>query len=740
MQVRRDIGVIRPAHGAGRIGLNRLLIVLAILTVTCPLRSLGESALLDGLKESLVSRWDFQKRFPLTARAFTHRLSEGDASALAAQLSEGPAAPPAPASEVWRRFALGLAQERLKPESGEADLKRAAEEARGDAPLNFEMARILEEGGLYQRARAFAAETQRALLAQGYMRAPELAKLELWRARAETDAGNYLAAGRSLDFAADLDPFCPWVSWLRLQIKLRETPPWRWNPGMAWEAILDAAHQLRYYDTQGLFLLNVSRALRWGLGIFAMVCLAAFSARHFFRMAHPLAERLPQQVELRIRYLAVAFVPLSLWVGGGGYAVLGLLAVVMLWKHASRAERSLLKGALTGLAVLPLLILWEHAMCRHLDARLGVSLYHKAYARGYEKALAEKTEGFHPAGREDSLYLDLAASLQYKKLGNYIKAAEKSRAALALGPADPLALVGAGNLSLLSFDFPGALGFYQKAGAAGPGMAEVWFDASQAALYANKSDQHKRYLDRAAELDPDWITSFLKLNDAHFPVIPDNRKAMDAMLRPGSAWAAALASFLELRFVGIPVRSGLMEAPAWWLPAAVLLVALLLFVRYRKYSQNIHSRDLFECKICGKIMCRACRKGVHCQACFKTVAGVHDQRVRFELITKLKARAVAGPRRLGFAADLAFPGAGDLYLGSTRLLRPLLVGLALGAALVAGDLLMEYPAFVLGPLRWIAWLPAALLYAVFALGTLAKSRRRGEAAVAAPAARERTAA
>jgi hypothetical protein len=736
MQVPKDIALTGPFPGAAWKRLSRFLIVICALTVTFPLRSFGESAVLDGLKDVLASRWEFQKRFPLAARAFTHRLAAAEAAQLSNQLRIADDSS-TPAREMWRGFALALAAEKLQPESGEGGFQRAAAAARGNIAANYEMARILESGGLHLRARAFGGEALRSMLAQGYLRAPELSKLELWRARSELDAGNALSARQAVDFAARLDPLSPWAAWAGLEAGLRGTPPWRWDLGAAWAALSDAARRLRYYDTQSLFLLNVSRALRWGLGIFGMACLAAFVARHFFRIAHPLAEKLPQQVELRIRYLAVALIPLSLWVGGGGYAVLALAAVAMLWRHASREERSLLKGILTALAVLPLLLLWEHAMCRHLDARLGASLYHKAYSRGYEKNLLEKAEAFHVAGREDSLYKLLAVSLQYKKQGNSIKAAEKSGAALALSPADPLALVGAANLSLIGFDFQKALGGYQRATAAYPGMTEAWFNASQAALYANKSDQHKSYLDRAADLDPEWVTAFLKTNDEHFPSVPDNRKTMDAMIRPGSAWSAALSSFTNLEFLSIPVRTGLMEVPAAWLMAAALLVGLGVYLRFRRYSQATHGRDLFECKICGRIMCRACRKGVHCQSCFKTVAGVHEARVRFELITKLKTRAAAGPRRLALAMNLAFPGTGDLFLGSTRLARPLFMALAIGAAIGVNDPLMEYPSFVLGSLRWLAWTPAAGLYLFLALRLLVLARRGDALPASSQSVRER---
>ena len=55
---------------------------------------------------------------------------------------------------------------------------------------------------MFQRALALQKETQRAMLEQGYARLPELAKVELWRARRALGEGRYQVARHSLEFTA----------------------------------------------------------------------------------------------------------------------------------------------------------------------------------------------------------------------------------------------------------------------------------------------------------------------------------------------------------------------------------------------------------------------------------------------------------------------------------------------------------------------------------------------------------
>ncbi|MEO6094981.1 MAG: hypothetical protein ABIW76_04630, partial [Fibrobacteria bacterium] len=372
-----------------------MAISIAVAAAVGPLRA--QSAVLESLREAVVSRWEFQKRFPPAQKLFMNASSEGERMSIIDQLRPLAAAMTpakdagdaaiAPAS-LWADFALGVAKEKSRPGAGEKELAIAARRSQGNLGLNYEMARILGDVGMYQRAHSWQMEVHRYMLEKGYVRLPDLAKLELWKVRQAVGQGRFQAARQGLEFARRLDPISPWAPFQNLLLHLQERSPLGWDLGFVWGALIETMGLLRYYDVQSLFLVNLSRSLRVGLGIFGTLGLLILFARHFQRIAHPWAEKLPQTVELGVRYLAIALVPLSLAVGGAGYVAMGLLCASLLWKHCSPEEKSLLKVILMGVALVPLLVMWERNICRHLDLRQGVNLYHQSWSRGYERSLA----------------------------------------------------------------------------------------------------------------------------------------------------------------------------------------------------------------------------------------------------------------------------------------------------------------------------------------------------------------
>ncbi len=708
------------------------IMVLIASAIAGPLQA--QPGVMESLREAVASRWDFQKRYPAAQKLFRNEASEGERMLLIGQLrplatpttaAEAAATTPVPGSQsqsalgiMWANFALGVAAEKSRPGAGEQDLAAAALQAKGNLGLNFELARILGQVGMYQRAHSWQMEVHRSMLEKGYMRVPDLAKLELWKVLETIRQGHFQVARQGMEFAKRLDPLCPWVPYQNLILHFREHSPLGWDLGFVWTSLGETLRLLRYYDVQTLFLINVSRCLRLALGIFGALGLLVLFIRHFPRIAHPWTEKMPEAVELRVRYLAIAMVPLSLAVGGAGYVVLGLLGAMLLWKHCSPDEKAILKVVVMGIALVPFLVMWEQSMGRHLDPRFAVNLYHQAWSRGYERSLSDRSLSFPIHGHEDSLYRALALSLQYKKQGNYLRAAEYGRDASRIDQGNAFALLNAGNLDMAAFEYPKAVSIFERARREAPNLVETWFNSSQAELYNNNSSKHKKFLDEAADLDAQWVTQWLKDNDENFPVYPATRKSMDPMLRMGQAWQASWRALLNLDFLRVPVHAGIQDIQGSWLLGAVIAAALALFFRFRHYSRNTHGWDLFECKICGRIMCRTCRKGVHCQNCFKTVAGVHENRIRLELVSRLRNRSALVRVRIASALNAVFPGSGRLYLGGGGFFLPLTTSLLIGSSWGLNHAVMEYPSFVLGPLRWLPLLPLACLYGVFNLKQL----------------------
>lgn|GEM_PF-2388910 len=713
----------------------RLTVLVLSASTACGSLS-AQPAVLESLREAVVSRWDFQGRFPAVQKLFGNQASEAERMRLIEQLrplanavtsAEAAATTPAPGSPsqsalgtMWANFALGVAEEKSRPGAGEQELAAAARQAKGNLGVNYELARVLGEVGMYQRAHFWQMEVHRSMLEKGYTRIPDLAKLELWQVRQSTSQGRYQVARQGLEFAGRLDPISPWVPFQSLLLHFREHSPFGWDLGIVWTTLGDTLGLLRFYDVQSLFLINLSRCLRLGLGIFGAFGMLILFGRHFQRIAHPWAEKLPQAVEMRVRYLAIALVPLSLAVGGAGYVLMGLFCASLLWKHCSPDERSVLKVILMGIALVPFLVMWERAMCRHLDTRQGVNLYHLAWSRGYERPLADRALSFPAHTHEDSAYRVLALSMQYKKQGNYLRAAEFGREAARIDPGNPFTVLNSGNLDMATFAYDKAVSLYERARREAPNLVETWFNSSQAELYNNNSSKHKRFLDQAAELDAQWVTEWLKDNDENFPVYPATRKSMDPMLRMGQAWWASWRSLLDMDFLRVRVHAGILDIQGSWLLLAVVLASLALYFRFRQYSRHTHGWDLFECRICGRVMCRTCRKGVHCQNCFKTVAGVHENRVKVELVARLRNRAALTAVRTASTLNSLFPGGGHLYLGrgGGRFAWPLATSLLIGSLWGLNHLVMEYPSFVLGPIRWLPIIPLAVLYGIFNLKQL----------------------
>ena len=684
-----------------------------------PLFVVAQPAVIESLRDAVIARWEFQTRFPLAKTLFNEQATDADNAKLATQIKAvHPALVADPAnptfSDLWSDFALAMTEEKLNPIESELAYQSVMKISKGNLAVNYELARILTLAGNLTRAHKFQMEVHRSMLEKGYVRLPELAKLELFQAREKIGEGNYSAARQELEFTRRLDPFCPWVPVHLIEIEFREKT-FSADLSEVWTEVGEAFRHLRYYDTQSLLLLNISRALRMGLGAFGAMVLLLLFIRHFTRVVHHWAEKLSQDVDLRVRYIALALVPISLAVAGAGYVILNLLGVMFLWRHASRHEKSLLMMILAGMALVPFAQVWEQAMVRHLDTRNGVNLYHRAYIHGFEKPLVDALKAYHPQNREDSLFFTLANSMAYKKQGNYTKAAEYSQDAFKLEPNHPFVVLDKGNLDMVLCDYENAIKDYSTAQLKAEPMTETWFNASQAQLYANNSTLHKKYLDHAADLDAGWVTQFLRDNDENFPIYPPTRKAMDPMLRMGQAWNAALASLMNLDFFMVRMPIGIYIVPGLWFLLAILTTVILLYFRFRNFSAHTHTRDLFECKICGKVMCRLCRKGVHCNTCFKTVSGIHENRLKMDMVTRMRVRASATALRTGAFFNLAIPGTGQIYLGRVvgRFFWTLISCLLLGILWQLNHLVMEYPAFAVGFIRWSPLIPLLFLYLAF---------------------------
>ncbi len=691
----------------------RVGVYLASLLVMIIPRAWGEMpvSVLDW-KQAIQTRLQMEAQWPGTHKLFIGQ-EPGDRPALIEALATDKSLG-LPGAWVLVARALAESSKGMTPQ-GDALVAQAKDMGQGHPGFLFEGAQILLQAGHMNQARVWETALQKELLTSGYLRAPAFAKVVLGQARKAMKQNQKLLAVQRIDFAQKLDPFSPWNALARLEMSLGAAPPWAWNIGEIWQGLSEIAKLLRFYHNSLPLLYNAAHWLRLALQGFGLFLLLALLLRHFQDSTHLLAERLPRVVEISWRYLAIVLVAASVWVAGVGFLYLSAPLALFLWKAARPFERSRLKGILVGLLCIPFGLTLEHALLRHMDPKEGMHYYHRAFESGFDVNLTRQVETFTPAVATDPFYKSMALSLQFRKLGNTVKAEKAMQIAKAQSPSHALMLMQSGNLSMMVQDYSGAEKQYLAALKVAPTWVESWFNASQAALFLNRSDAHKMRLDKAASADAGYLTQFLRENDAFYEVTPPLRRAMDPMLRTNMALAPGLGELVSLGFLQKELASGLLTVPAWALLALTLVCMMAIALRQKHHSPYLTGKSTFHCKICRKVMCVHCRKGVHCEACFKSVVGVTDLRLREELVQRLRSRSAALENALYRSLNTVLPGLGDLYVGASGFpVLWMLLSVSSWALLVqVNHPVMEYPVQSLGIFAYLAWLPLAVVYGLY---------------------------
>jgi hypothetical protein len=125
------------------------------------------------------------------------------------------------------------------------------------------------------------------------------------------------------------------------------------------------------------------------------------------------------------------------------------------------------------------------------------------------------------------------------------------------------------------------------------------------------------------------------------------------------------------------------------LPFSVLFLAFLLWWGGRQERRKV----LFECRTCGRVMCRHCRKGIHCAQCFRRLSGIEEVDLRNQLLERIEREAQSRRRLLQLAMDLGLPGTGRLMAKPTfgTFLQVFLLSACLAYSLNLPNFLTLYP-------------------------------------------------
>jgi hypothetical protein len=213
--------------------------------------------------------------------------------------------------------------------------------------------------------------------------------------------------------------------------------------------------------------------------------------------------------------------------------------------------------------------------------------------------------------------MQLGAAINSLKSGDFSTAGSSVNQLAHDYPSDPVVLNVKGITHFLSGSIDSARECFERITGRYPKNYTAQFNLARCHIIMNGPSAGMEFLEKAAVLNPAVINRFVQDNDRYFSEKwPSLRQLLCPDYTPPQFWKRIFLPFTKnkktqqslwgLSFFGI--------SPFFSLIIFILLLMLLLLrQQYRKSYQKV--RRLFECKYCGRIICRRCTTGILCDAC-----------------------------------------------------------------------------------------------------------------------------
>ncbi len=383
--------------------------------------------------------------------------------------------------------------------------------------------------------------------------------------------------------------------------------------------------------------------------------------KYFPIALHSIADLFPADVSLTLRTaLSTACVC--------SFASFGLIpflwvSAFLIWRFLKTKERLMLSTAILFLVLAPVDTYIRCLFNETLNPQSDIQLLSRAVNEGYSESLHK--EALRRINNSPTDYMPVLSAAVYElKNYDYTSASRNIQKSTALKRNDPVILVSAGNYSFLNGDIEDAKNYYRKAIENGE-TGDAKFNLAQCYLRKMEAITGTEMLNEAAEKQPEKINSFINKNDKHFsknwPVL---RQVIFSDYSPFYFWTEIFpshsggwkktATLWGTRFLGIPPVVSI---------AVSLLLFIILFVSHSRETHHSRVKKFFECKYCGRVICRKCKSGLLCNSCFEQTRFIRNENAlvekkqtiynRFHFVTMLKIELM----------DLLFPGSGMILEG-----------------------------------------------------------------------------
>ena len=606
------------------------------------------------MRSALASRDDYYRQARVVALLFPFDLHNARAAdSLRAALAEA-----APDSTPWYHFLSGTAAANAAPDSVRWYFKNALSAAGNNPAMVWTLAGEFGRCGQLQWEKQCLEKLEKIFLGSGVTASSVIAQPLLLKALWAEKRGDNQAAADYYAWAQIFDDRMLWPSIL----KLRAAFPSQWSTMFA-EVSDIAAKTARSWPLQLSLAFYGALWLRWCMVILIVGLALVLGLRNGPSMLHWLLELFPAGLSHKTKLYFSVLLFASL-LSFGLLPFLWLL-VLSIWKYCTMRDKRLARIVCLLLIMYPLGIRVEDMLRQCLSPLGTLVLFGRAMSEGYDSELDKAIRERAAAHSNDYLAYTSEALCAVKK-NDLASASFAIKMAHLSTSDDPVVLLTGGIVASFSGDSERAKNAFETCARRYPGYEAAFFNLGQFYLGANETVKGMEYIDRATKLDQASVNSFIQTNDDFFSKKwPRLRQFMPGDYHAGFFWKNVFPRYWGSwktadhlwgnAFLGAPLAASTL--------IFIVLFLLLLLIDYMVLS-NHGAAKIFLCKLCGAAMCRKCKKGMVCTACFQAIQQIRNENIRQRIIERIVVKNRRIKLIFAHCLDIVFPGCGMLYRDS----------------------------------------------------------------------------
>jgi len=496
------------------------------------------------------------------------------------------------------------------------------------------------------------------LLTNGNLSSPLLAQQLLYNSLLSKKKGDIQKAKIYATWATRLDPYQSWASLQNAKIDLFK------HPGSAWLSIKESISAVWHsWNMQLAFIhygyLWIRKAVIIFMGALLFILCWKYLPRVIHRYEHTQLKFLNYPLST-IAGIIFAFSFISF-----GILPFAWFLVFLLYRYAKRNEKVVL------------LIISFFLVCAPMDTKLrdmfihsrlpgnSLQLFRRALHEGYSMDLYETIEKRIKSRPNDHL-AHVAFALCASKGNNFSAAYASLGKAETLHPDDPSVLILAGNLYYWLNSLDKANEYFERCVSNYSKNSTARFNLAQCYLQKMKAIEGSRLIEEATKLHASRINTFISKNDTYFgEKWPYLRQVLLPDYTPGYFWMHIFPNTSgSWKTANVLWGSSLLGFPIVFsfIISILSFIALIIYGSVESSPQKTES--VFPCQVCGRLICRKCKKGKICASCLDAGQFVRDNKALSTIHTHLTEHSERRNYIVTRVLDVFFPGVGGMIHGS----------------------------------------------------------------------------